>query len=63
MDNGIKGILGGTAGSWKRLIEELARQKCGRFVVTIDGRAPTSVSRITQPYHLQDREEREDSNE
>jgi hypothetical protein len=63
VDNEIKEVTGGTSSSWARLIEELSRQKCGKFLVTIDGRAPTSVSRVTQPYHLQDREERGKGNE
>jgi hypothetical protein len=63
VDNEIKEATGGTAGSWRRLIEELSRARAGRFIVTIDGRAPVSVSRVTQPFHLQDREERGKGNE
>jgi hypothetical protein len=47
----------GTAESWRRLIEELARQRAGKFVVVVDGRRPVSVSRISQPYKLEERKD------
>jgi hypothetical protein len=59
VDKETNEMTGGTASSWRRLIEELSRARAGKFIVTIDGRAPVSVSRVTQPFHLQDREERE----
>jgi hypothetical protein len=46
-------VNSGTAESWKRLIEELQRQGHGKFIVTLDGKQPVSVSRITNPVHLQ----------
>jgi hypothetical protein len=49
----------GTVESWRRLLEELQRAGYGKFVVTIDGRCPVSVSRITNPVRLQGKE-RED---
>jgi hypothetical protein len=48
----------GTAEGWRRLVEELSRQGTGKFVVTVDGRQPVSVSRITNPFRLTDREDK-----
>ena len=50
--------MSGTLSGWSRLIEELVRQKAGKFVVVVDGRKPISVSRISTPFRLEDREDK-----
>ena len=52
--------VGGTAESWRRLVEELSRIGEGKFVVTLNGRKPVSVSRITSPFSLTDKEGKKD---
>ena len=50
--------INGTASSWARLIEELSKSPAGKFIVVVDGRSPVSVSRITNPFRLTEREDK-----